>query len=447
MAEADFIREKPRDLNAERSVLGSMLMSRDAVMTASEKLSADDFYDETNRVIFDAIVELFNAHKNPDLINVLNKLKEKGVPEEVCRLENLSNLIRSVPSSANISEHCDIVAEKAIKRQLINTAEEIVKENYRDQESLENSLEGAEKRIYEIVRHRKSADIEPIDQIMNKVLDNIEAAARDSRAITGVATGFYDIDYMTAGLQKSDLILLAARPSMGKTALALNIAEHAALKLRVPTAIFSLEMSKTQIVSRILSMNSGVDSQKLRVGKIDDNDWGDLMRSADAIADAPLFIDDTSGITVAELRTKCRKLKLENDLGLIIIDYLQLMSGSGKRSSDSRQQEISEISRSLKALARETDCPVVALSQLSRAVEQRPDKHPMLSDLRESGAIEQDADVVMFIYRDEYYNKDSEQKGVAEVTISKQRNGPTGVAKLGCRLEQTRFLNLTKEQN
>ena len=424
-----------------------MLMAREAVMTASEKLTPDDFYDETNRVIFSAIISVFNDHKNVDLITVLNKLREMGVPEEVCRLEHLSNMIRSVPSSANVSEHCDIVAEKSVLRRLIKASEEIEKESYRDQSSLDIILEESEKRIYDIVRYRKSADIEPIDMIMNKVLDNIEAASRNAGPVTGVATGFYEIDYLTAGLQKSDLILLAARPSMGKTALALNIAENSALKLRVPTAVFSLEMSKTQIANRILSMHSGVNAQSIRTGKIDDNQWGELMRSADTIADAPLFIDDTPGITVAELRTKCRKLKLEQNLGLIIIDYLQLMSGSGKRSSDSRQQEISEISRSLKGLAREVDCPVLALSQLSRAVEQRPDKRPMLSDLRESGAIEQDADVVMFIYRDEYYNKDSEQKGIAEVSIYKQRNGPTGVAKLGCRLEYTRFVNLMHDKN
>ena len=447
MAETEFIKEKPRDYNAERSVLGSMLMAREAVMTASEKLTADDFYDETNRVIFTAIINVFNEHRNVDLVNVMSKLREMGVPDEVCRLEHLSNLIRSVPSSANVNEHCDLVLEKSILRRLIKASEEIETESYRGRSSLDLILEEAEKQIYGIVRYRKSADIEPIDSIMNQVLDNIEAASRNSGPVTGVATGFYEIDYLTAGLQKSDLILLAARPSMGKTALALNIAENAALKLQVPTAIFSLEMSKTQIASRILSMHSTVNAQNIRTGKIDENQWGELMRSADSIADAPLFIDDTPGITVAELRTKCRKLKLEKNLGLIIIDYLQLMSGSGKRNSDSRQQEISEISRSLKALAREVDCPVLALSQLSRAVEQRPDKRPMLSDLRESGAIEQDADVVMFIYRDEYYNKDSEHKGIAEVSISKQRNGPTGVARLGCKLEYTRFLNLVREKD
>jgi len=280
---------------------------------------------------------------------------------------------------------------------------------------------------------------------MINALKNIEVASQNTRSITGVATGFYDLDYMTAGLQKSDLILLAARPAMGKTALALNIAEHAALKLNVPTVVFSLEMSKTQIANRILSMCSGVDAQSIRTGKLSVAQWGDLMRSANEIAQSPLFIDDNSGITIAELRTKCRKLKLEHDLGLIIIDYLQLMTGSSRRSNESRQQEISEISRSLKLLAKEIDCPVLALSQLSRAVEGREDKRPMLSDLRESGAIEQDADIVMFIYRDEYYHKDSEAKGTAEVIIAKQRNGPTGTAKLGCKLEMTRFLNLVKE--
>ena len=445
MADTEFVREKPRDLNAERSVIGSMLMSREAVITASEKLTPDDFYDETHRVIFSAIIALFNSHKNADLVNVQSKLKEMGVPESVCRLENLSNIIQSVPSSADVAEHCDLVIEKAVLRRLITASEEIEKESYIQRGGLDAILENSEKRIFEIVRNRKTADIEPIDSIMNSVLDNIEAASRSRGPVTGVSTGFYDIDYLTAGLQKTDLILLAARPSMGKTALALNIAENASIKQRVPTAIFSLEMSKTQIGNRILSMHSGVDAQSIRTGRINESQWGDLMRSADIIADSPLYIDDTSGITVTDLRSKCRKLKIEHNLGLIIIDYLQLMTGSGKRSSESRQQEISEISRSLKALAREVDCPVLALSQLSRSVESRPDKHPMLSDLRESGAIEQDADVVMFIYRDEYYNKDSDQKGVAEVTISKQRNGPTGVAKLGCRLEMTRFLNRERD--
>ncbi|MCR5324160.1 MAG: replicative DNA helicase [Lachnospiraceae bacterium] len=443
MAETDFVREKPRDLNAERSVIGSMLMSREAIITASEKLTPDDFYDETHRVIFSAIIELFNSHKNADLVNVQSKLKEMGVPEGVCRLENLSNIILSVPSAADVAEHCDLVTKQSILRKLISASEEIQKDSYIGRNGLDQILEDSEKKIFEIVKNRRAADIEPIDSIMNRVLDNIEAAAKTRGPVTGVSTGFYDIDYLTAGLQKTDLILLAARPSMGKTALALNIAENAAIKQRVPTAVFSLEMSKSQIGSRILSMHSQVDAQSIRTGRIDESQWGSLMRSADIIADSPLYIDDTSGITVAELRSKCRKLKLEHNLGLIIIDYLQLMTGSGR--NESRQQEISEISRSLKALAREVDCPVLALSQLSRSVESRPDKHPMLSDLRESGAIEQDADVVMFIYRDEYYNKDSEQKGVAEVTISKQRNGPTGVAKLGCRLEMTRFLNLERE--
>ena len=447
MADTELIREKPRDYNAERSVIGAMLLDKNAIVTAVEKLQPDDFYDETHKVIFKAILEQYNSNKATDLVSVLGKLKEMGVPEEVCRLETLSTIVRSVPTSAYISDHCDIVAQKAVLRRLIDVTEDIGRVSYKDQDSLENILDTSEKKIFEVLRQGKSSDMEPIESIVSSVLDNINAAAKNSRSVTGVSTGFFALDYMTSGFQNSDLIILAARPAMGKTALALNIAEHVAIKQKIPTVVFSLEMSRIQIVSRILSMNSGISSQSLRTGRIQDGEWERLFDSADEIAFAPLFIDDTSGITVPELRSKCRKLKAEKDLGLIIIDYLQLMTGSSKRSAESRQQEISEISRALKGLAREINCPVIALSQLSRQLESRPDKRPMLSDLRESGAIEQDADVVTFIYRDEYYNKDnSEKKGIAEIIIAKQRNGPTGTVELGCKLEQTRFLNLEYEK-
>ena len=320
--------------------------------------------------------------------------------------------------------------------------EGISNECYLDKEKLDDILAGAEKNVFDIVQRRGSSDFVNIRDIVIQSLDNIEAASRNKGAVTGIATGFYDLDYKTAGLQPSDLVLLAARPSMGKTAFVLNIAEHIAVKNKITTAIFSLEMSKTQLVNRILSMNSRVDAQVLRTGNLEDSDWANLMESARIIGESGLIIDDTPGISITELRSKCRKFKLEQNLGLVIIDYLQLMSASGR--SESRQQEISEISRSLKALAREINCPVVALSQLSRAVEKRDDKRPMLSDLRESGAIEQDADVVMFIYRDEYYNKESPEAGITEIIIAKQRNGPTGTVKLGWQAEYTKFVNLER---
>jgi replicative DNA helicase len=325
---------------------------------------------------------------------------------------------------------------------LIKVSEGITNMCYLDKEKIDTVLEQTEKEVFHIVQNRGSSDFQSIKEIVIQSLDNIEAASRNKGSVTGIATGFYDLDYKTAGLQPSDLILIAARPSMGKTALVLNIAEYVAVKSKVTTAIFSLEMSKNQLVNRILSMNSKVDSQSIRSGDLGDEDWAKLMDSARLIGESGLIIDDTPGISITELRSKCRKYKLEHNLGLVIIDYLQLMSGGKK--PESRQQEISEISRSLKALAREISCPVIALSQLSRAVEQRPDKRPMLSDLRESGAIEQDADVVMFIYRDDYYNHDSEEAGVSEIIIGKQRNGPTGTIKLAWLSQFTKFANLER---
>ncbi|MBR5732768.1 MAG: replicative DNA helicase, partial [Lachnospiraceae bacterium] len=326
-------------------------------------------------------------------------------------------------------------------------AEKIENQCYLDREDLDSVLDSSEKQVFEISQNRRTSEFESIKDVVLRAIDNIEAASKSKGSVTGVATGFYELDYKLAGLQNSDLILLAARPSMGKTALALNIAEYVVTKLRVPTAFFSLEMSKIQLVNRLISMDSRVQAQSIRTGQLTDNDWTAITDSARKLSGSTLFIDDTPSISVSELRSKCRKLKLEHGLGLIIIDYLQLMTATTGKASESRQQEISEISRSLKAIAREVNCPVLALSQLSRAVEGRPDKRPMLSDLRESGAIEQDADVVMFIYRDEYYNHDSEKKGIAEVIIGKQRNGPTGTVELGAQLEYTRFYNLARENN
>ncbi len=442
MDEAFIKKIQPHSAEAEQSVIGSMIMDRDAIIAASELLTADDFYQHQYGVLYDAMMELFQEGKPVDLVTLQNKLKEKEVPPELCSIEFISDLIRSVPTSANIRYYATIVSEKALLRRLIKVTEGITNTCYMDKEKVDVILEQTEKDVFNIVQNRGSGEFQSIKDIVIKTLDGIEAASRNKGSVTGVATGFYDLDYKTAGLQPSDLILVAARPSMGKTAFVLNIAEYVAVKSKITTAIFSLEMSKTQLVNRILAMNSKVDSQSIRTGDLNDDDWAKLMDSARIVGESGLIIDDTPGISITELRSKCRKFKLEHNLGLVIIDYLQLMSGGKK--SESRQQEISEISRSLKALAREISCPVIALSQLSRAVEQRPDKRPMLSDLRESGAIEQDADVVMFIYRDDYYNHDSEEAGVSEIIIGKQRNGPTGTVKLAWLSQYTKFANLER---
>ncbi|ABX44103.1 replicative DNA helicase [Lachnoclostridium phytofermentans] len=442
MDEAFIKKIQPHSAEAEQSVIGSMIMDRDAIITASEILNAEDFYQHQYGVLYDAMIELFQEGKPVDLITLQSKLKEKEVPPELCSLEFISDLIRSVPTSANVKYYATIVSEKALLRRLIKVTEGITNMCYLDKEKVEVVLEQTEKDVFSIVQNRSSGDFVSIKDIVIKSLDSIEAASKNKGSVTGIATGFYDLDYKMAGLQPSDLILIAARPSMGKTAFVLNIAEYVAVRSKITTAIFSLEMSKNQLVNRILSMNSKVDSQAIRSGELNDEDWAKLMESARTVGESGLIIDDTPGISITELRSKCRKFKLEHNLGLIIIDYLQLMSGGKK--AESRQQEISEISRSLKALAREVNCPVIALSQLSRAVEQRPDKRPMLSDLRESGAIEQDADVVMFIYRDDYYNHDSEDAGVSEIIIGKQRNGPTGTVKLAWLSQFTKFANLER---
>lgn len=419
-----------------------MLLDQEAIITASEILVAEDFYNPQFKTLYHAMIVLYQEGKPADLVTLQNKLKEQEVPAELCSVEFISGIISSVPTSANIKYYADIVKEKSVLRRLIRVSESITNECYQDTENLDQLLEQTEKQIFDVVQNRSTSDFVPIRQVALETLESIQNAAKTVGAVTGISTGFYDLDARTAGLQKSDLILIAARPSMGKTAFVLNIAETVAIKNNVSTAVFSLEMSRVQLAKRLISMNSKVDSQHIRVGNLADEEWGKLTESTILLGESSLVIDDTPGISIAQLRSKCRKLKLENNLGLVIIDYLQLMSGSGSRKNESRQQEISDISRSLKALAREIDCPVIALSQLSRAVESREDKRPMLSDLRESGAIEQDADVVMFIYRDEYYHKDSEEKGVTEIIIGKQRNGPTCTIKLKWLAEYTKFANL-----
>ena len=444
MEEAVIKRIMPHSLEgeAEQSVIGSMIMDRDAILTASDMLVKDDFYHQQYGILFETITELFNGGDAVDIVTLQNRLREKNVPPEISSLEYVGELVNAVPTSANVKYYAQIVQEKAVMRRLIKTNEEIANTCYLGNESLDVILEDTEKKIFQLLQTRMTSDYVPIKDVVLKALERIEQASRTQGTVTGIPTGFSDLDYKLSGLQPSDLILVAARPSMGKTALVLNIAQYVAFHEDMATAIFSLEMSKEQLVNRLFSLESRVDAQLLRSGNLSDADWEKLIEGAGIIGKSHLIIDDTPGISISELRSKCRKYKLEHDLKLVIIDYLQLMTGSGR--SDSRQQEISDISRSLKQVARELNVPVIALSQLSRQVEQRPDHKPMLSDLRESGAIEQDADVVMFIYRDDYYNKDSDNKGIAEIIIAKQRNGPIGTVNLVWLPQYTKFANLEK---
>ena len=445
MEEALVKRVLPHSVEAEQSVIGSMLMDRDAIIAASEIVVADDFYQRQYGIMFDTMVELFNEGKPVDLVTLQDRLKEKDVPPEVCSLDFVRDILATVPTSANVRSYATIVHEKAVLRRLIRINEEIANNCYSGKDSLEVILADTEKQIFNLLESRASGDFVPIRQVALNVLDKIEQATRSKSTVTGLPTGFIDLDYRMSGLQPSDLILIAARPSMGKTAFVLNITYYIAVRRQKTCLIFSLEMSKEQLVNRMLSMESNVDSQKLRTGTLTDADWDAVVEGIGTIGSSKLVIDDTPGISIMELRSKCRKVKLEHGLDLVMIDYLQLMSGSGK-NGDNRQQEISEISRSLKAIARELSVPVIALSQLSRACETRTDHRPMLSDLRESGAIEQDADVVMFLYRDDYYNKDTDNPNTAEVIIAKQRNGPIGTVYLGWKPELTRFVNIAKEQ-
>ena len=446
MEEALIKRVMPHSIEAEQSVVGAMLMDKDAITTSSEIISGNDFYQSAYGVIFDSMVELYNEGKPVDLITLQERLREKDVPEEIASLEFVRDLMTMVTTSANVKYYAQIVADKSVMRKLIRLNEEIANTCYAGKESLEAVLEKTEKSIFELLQRRNTGEFVPIKQVVLNALERIEKASRSKGTVTGIPTGFIDLDYKLSGLQPSDLVLIAARPSMGKTAFVLNIAQYIAFKKERGVAVFSLEMSKEQLVNRLFSLESQVDAQSIRTGNMKDSDWDKLIEGAGIIGRSRLIIDDTPGISISELRSKCRKYKLEHELDVVIIDYLQLMTGSVGKSQESRQQEISEISRSLKGLARELNVPVVALSQLSRAVESRPDKRPMLSDLRESGAIEQDADVVMFIYRDEYYNKDSEFKRQAEIIIAKQRNGPVGTVNLAWLGEYTKFANLSRQE-
>lgn len=442
MDEALIKRVLPHSIEAEQSVVGSMLMDKEAILTASELLVPEDFYGRQYGVMFDAIVELYNEGNPVDMVTVRERLREKEVPPEVSSVEFIRDLINAVPFSINIKQYADIVYEKSVLRKLIKVNEEIEGLCYQGKERLDVILGETEKKVFQLLQSRNSGDFVSIKETVIKTLEKIELASRTKGNVTGIPTGFYDLDYMTAGLQPSDFILIGARPSMGKTALVLNLAEYIAIRNNTPIAIFSLEMSREQLMNRMFAMEARVDLQKLRTGDLSDTDWEKLIESAGVIGKSGLIIDDTPGISIGELRSKCRKYKLEHNLSLVIIDYLQLMTGNGR--TDSRQQEISEISRSLKALAREIHAPVIAISQVNRACETRPDHRPMMSDLRESGSIEQDADVIMFLYRDEYYNKDSDKKGIAEIIIAKQRNGSIGTVNLAWLPTLTKFANLEK---
>lgn len=446
MEEAVIRRVMPNSIEAEQSVVGSMLMDKDAIIAAAEILNKDDFYHNQYGTMFQTMVDMNNAGRAVDLVTFQEELRARNVPAEVYGIDFIRELLEAVPTSANIRQYAEIVKDKAMLRNIIRTTEEIANQCYAGNGETEDILADTEKKVFELVKSKASKDSMPIGDVVVEAIDRISAAARNRGAVTGIPTGFKDLDYKLSGLQPSDFILIAARPSMGKTAFVLNVADHVALKEGITTAVFSLEMSNVQLVNRMLSLESGVDADKLRKGRLDGSDWAKLLEGADNIAKSHLIIEDTPGISIGEMRSKCRKMKLESNLGLIIIDYLQLMSGSG-RSSDSRQQEISDISRALKQLARELEVPVVALSQLSRAVEKRDDHRPMLSDLRESGAIEQDADVVMFLYRDDYYNKDTDIPGVAEVIIAKQRNGPIGTVQMAWIAEQTKFADMARPQD
>ena len=432
----------PHNLEAEQSVIGAMLMDASAIDVAAEILTGEDFYARANGVMFDAMVELRAENRPADIITLSSRLKEKGAPEEMTETGYIKEILDAVPTSANVKYYAQIVYEKSTLRRLIRVTEEVTSSCYMDSEKLDDILENTEKNIFNMLQTRNSREYVPISEVVMNALRKIEEASRNKSYVTGLSTGFADLDKMTTGLQNSDFVLVAARPSMGKTAFALAIARHAALKKDVGVAIFSLEMSKEQLVNRLLAMEAKVDAQRIRTGDLTDEQWESLMESSEIIGGSKIIIDDTPGISVSEMRSKCRKYKLEQDIGLIVVDYIQLMSSGGK--ADSRQQEVSDISRALKALAREINVPVVVLSQLNRAADSRSDHRPMLSDIRESGAIEQDADLIMFLYRDDYYNPETEKKNIAEVIIAKQRNGPIGVVELMWQPNYTKFVGIER---
>lgn len=430
----------PQSLEAEQSVIGSMIMDREAIDSVKDLLIDEDFYHPDLRMIYEVIVDLYNHNRPVDLVTLQTALEDRQILDQLGGIEYISKLAMAVPTSAHAKHYAQIVKEKSTLRKVIRASQDIMADAYSNADTVEGILNTAEERIFNIVQNRDAGEFSAVSEIINPMLNKLEQLTKNQGKVTGISTGFLDLDYRTAGLQPSDLVLVAARPSMGKTAFALNLVQNAAVRERKVCAMFSLEMSKEQLLNRMVCAEAMVDAQKVRTGDLEDEDWSKLSMGAVILADAPIYIDDTPGITIADMRAKCRKLKMEKGLDFIMVDYLQLMSGGGKQQS--REQEISEISRGLKALAREMSAPVVALSQLSRACESRADHRPMLSDLRESGAIEQDADVVMFLYRDEYYHPDTELKNQAEVIIAKQRNGPTGTVNLIWIGQYTKFKNM-----
>lgn len=433
----------PHDIEAEQAILGCMLTDKDSVIAALEKLKVDDFYREDNKAIYEAMVALYGRAEPIDIITVKAELVANGKFDQVGGLEYLATLPEKVPTTTNVDRYIKIVEEKALLRRLIKTANDIIAAGYEQTEEVDDIMDVAEKKIFDIMQTKNSNGYTPIKDVLVETFAELERLYNQKGYITGVETGFTDLDYKTSGFHKADLVIVAARPAMGKSAFAINIATHAAVNNNVPVAIFNLEMSKEQVANRILCSEAMVDSNKIRTGKIEDNEWVKLANASGRLADSPIYIDDTPGISIMEIRARCRKLKLEKNIGLVVIDYLQLVQGTGKKNS-SREQEISEISRSLKILAKELEIPVIALSQLSRSAEKRDDKRPMLSDLRESGAIEQDADIVMFLYRDDYYNPDTEKKNIAEVILAKHRGGSTGTVELVWLGNYTKFANIEK---
>lgn len=436
-------RVPPHSLEAEQSVLGAMILNKEAINTAIEIIRPDDFYKEANKEIFESILVLFNKNEPVDLITLSEELKRRGTLENIGGVTYLANISSSIATTANVKYYCKIVEEKSILRRLINSCDDVIAKSYENSDEVNAIIEKAEKSIFDITQGRHREGFSPISEVLLDSFSQIEERAANQGTLTGLTTGFIDLDNKLSGLQKSDLVLLAARPSMGKTAISVNIVTNAALKAGASVAVFSLEMSKEQLVQRMISATAHVDLQKIISGRLEEEEWLQVINSMGPLSQANVFIDDTPGISLMEMKAKCRRLKIEKGLDLVMIDYLQLMQLEGKQ--ESRQQEISAISRGLKALAKEMDCPVIALSQLSRAPELRTDHRPILSDLRESGAIEQDADVVLFLYRDDYYNEDSEKKNMGEVIIAKHRNGPTGSIELVFKKEFTKFVNMVRE--
>ena len=425
--DAPVMRSLPQSIEAEQSVIGSMIIDKSAIAQVAEKLTEDDFYRDGHKIIYKSIFEMFKNDMAVDLVTLLEYLKSTDQLEKAGGVTYITEVSSSVPTTANLSSYIKIVEEKSILRRLIKASTAIIEDSYNKQGEVEGVLDLAEKKIFDIAEKRSTSDFEALSDVLERGFLEIERLFNNKGQITGVPSGFTDLDAKTSGFQKGDMVLIAARPSMGKTTFALNIAENAALREGKSVVLFSLEMTKEQLAYKLLCSEANVDMLKLRTGNLDDKDWENIARATGPLSKAKIYIDDTAGVTVMEMRSKCRRLKMEYGIDLILIDYLQLMSGS---SSENRQQEVSEISRSIKALAKEMECPVIALSQLSRAPEQRADHRPMLSDLRESGSIEQDADLVMFLYRDEYYNKETEDKNMAECIVAKHRNGPVGTVKM-----------------